>query len=51
MSFIWTPASTSLTALLVRALRASEKDYLSAWLAVVALYLVVIQIRQTKLNG
>lgn len=48
---IWLLASSSLLVLLVRALGASGKDCLSAFLAAVAIWLVVIQIGQTKLNG
>lgn len=48
---IWLLARSSLLVLLVRALGANGKDCLSAFLAAVAIWLVVIQIGQTKLNG
>lgn len=48
---IWLLASSSLLVMLVRALGATGKDCLSAFLAAVAIWLVVIQIGQTKLNG
>jgi hypothetical protein len=49
--FAWILLSSSLLVLLVRALGASGKDCLSAFLAAVAIWLVVVQIGQTKLNG
>jgi hypothetical protein len=48
---LWIIMSSSLLVLLVRALGASGKDCLSAFLAAVAIWLVVVQIGQTKLNG
>ena len=49
--FAWILLSSSLLVLLVRALGASGKDCLSAFLAAVAMWLVVVQIGQSKLNG
>lgn len=48
---MWLLASSSLLVLLVRALGANGKDCLTAFMASVAIWLVVIQIGQTKLNG
>jgi hypothetical protein len=48
---LWIIMSSSLLVLLVRALGASGKDCLAAFLAAVAIWLVVVQIGQTKLNG
>jgi hypothetical protein len=49
--FAWILWSSSFLVLLVRALGASGKDCLGAFLAAVAIWLVVVQIGQTKLNG
>ncbi|KXT11868.1 hypothetical protein AC579_4177 [Pseudocercospora musae] len=51
IAIIWTLASTSLLVLIVRAYGGNGKDCMSAFLAGVAIWLVVIQIGQTKLNG
>jgi hypothetical protein len=49
--FLWIIWSSSFVVILVRALGASAKDCLAAFLAAVAIWLVVVQIGQTKLNG
>lgn len=51
ISIVWTLASSTLLVSVVRAFGANGKDALSAFLAAVAIWLVVIQIGQTKLNG
>lgn len=51
IAIVWTLASSTLLMLIVRAFGANGKDCMSAFLAGVAIWLVVIQIGQTKLNG
>lgn len=47
----WIFVSSSLLVLILRAFGANAKDSVSAFLAAVAIWLVVIQIGQTKING
>jgi hypothetical protein len=51
IAILWLLASSSLLVLIVRAFGANGKDCMSAFLAAVAIWLVIIQIGQTKLNG
>ena len=51
ISILWILASSSLLVGIVRAFGGSAKDSMSAFLASVGIWLVVIQIGQTKLNG
>lgn len=51
ISIAWILASSSLLVGIVRAFDGSARDCMSAFLAAVAIWLVVIQIGQTKLNG
>lgn len=51
ISILWILASSSLLVGIVRAFGGNGKDCMSAFLAAVGIWLVVIQIGQTKLNG
>ncbi|CAI6339823.1 unnamed protein product [Periconia digitata] len=51
IAIVWVLAASATLVALVRAFGASGKDSLSVFLATVAIYLVIIQIGQTKLYG
>jgi hypothetical protein len=51
VAIVWVLAASSLLVALVRAFGAGGKDSLGVFLAAVAIYLVIIQIGQTKLYG
>lgn len=50
VAVIWTMAASTLLVAVVRAFGGSARDCLSAMLASVAIYLVILQIGQTRLN-